>query len=487
MYEWLPVRPLPAHRPARDAVLVLMRARAEEPAADVTPAAHAAPQPAAPQPAAHALPPIALLQAAGNRAVGTLIARQATTSAPAPAPAPASKTSDRVIELISYSVGDWAVTEEEEREVVRLLTADADLSSTIVEIGRAGMLDELLDRVDEAAHRRDLLRLLGAKLTAPARALVEPIIQDLDVNAAGIYGSQIQYGLGRLGVSGTGAPFNAAPYQGLVGTDATSPFSGVGASGVNPSDRGYTDWAGSGTRALDRNLNAIDDLSGYLGGLTPAQRRQQVELLVNQPISTNYEASYAGALPSRLQVFRAAAKAHRLEPELVAAVILAEQRDQSRAEDARDFIAGVRGSNTSVGLGQVVGSTARREDLFADMLTNQNTTYAASTSRANVNQAHTTWLLASDEVNIAAVARYIRIVADQGATKSIASLPRTQAAFPAIDLAAYANPSSAWPEDNVGALGMYYTSKAWTDDVRSQGWGWFVQEAYRDVKAAGVF
>ena len=396
-------------------------------------------------------------------------------------------TSDAVEPLISYSLGDWAVTESEEHKVVTLLRADPDLSRTVLDLDSAGMLEALLDRVDEPVHRRDLLRLLGARLNPAARAVVQPIIQDLDVNAAKTRGAQIQYNLGRLGVTGSASFFNPYAYWDLVADDALAPFSGVGATGVNPSDRGYSDWAAAGTRALDQDLNALDDLSGYLSSLTPSQRRRQVESLVKRPISTTFKDSYAGALPSRLQVMKALGTAHRIEPELIAAIILAEQRDQSRAEDARDFLGGMFRKNTSIGLGQVVGSTARKHDLFADLLTNEKTTYAATTGRSNVNQENTTWLLASDEVNIAATARYIRILADQGATASIAALPNTQAAFPGINLAAYANHSSTWPEDNVGALGMYYTSPAWTDKVGSWGWGIFVQQAYRDVKSAAVF
>jgi hypothetical protein len=113
--------------------------------------------------------------------------------------------------------------------------------------------------------------------------------------------------------------------------------------------------------------------------------------------------------------------------------------------------------------------------------------YSATTGRGNLNHAQLVWLLSSDETAILAVARYIRILANGGAALSIAALPNTRAAFPGIDLAAYANNSSVWPEDNVGALGMYYTSRAWSDDVRSRGWGWFVQQAYHDVKAAALF
>jgi len=34
---------------------------------------------------------------------------------------------------------------------------------------------------------------------------------------------------------------------------------------------------------------------------------------------------------------------------------------------------------------------------------------------------------------------------------------------------------------------MYYTSTDWNDKVGSSGWGWFVQQAYRDIKAAALF
>jgi hypothetical protein len=396
--------------------------------------------------------------------------------------------SNQVTPLISYSATDWEVTAAEEQQVVALLRADPNLSTTIIDLNAAGMLRAMLERIDEPANRRDLLRLLGAGLNAAARAVVEPIIQDLNASAGATQGAQIQYNLGRLGVSGGAAPFNRASYNDLIGGSMTA-FTGSGATGVNPSDRGYIDWARAGTSAFDDHINPVGSLSRYLSSLTPAQRRRQVELLVNQPISTNFGDSYAGQLPSRLQVIRAVAAAHRLEPELVTAIILAEQRDQSLVEDARDFIGAlVFSRNTSIGLGQVTGSTAQRHDLFADMLTEQPSPFAATTARHSANNpAQMAWLLSSDETNIAAVARYARILADDGSRRSIAALPRTQAAFPGIDLPAYANPSSAWPEDNIGALGMYYTSRAWTDDVRSAAWGWFVQQAYQDVKAARVF
>ena len=173
--------------------------------------------------------------------------------------------------------------------------------------------------------------------------------------------------------------------------------------------------------------------------------------------------------------------AHKLHPQMLAAFLLAEQRDQSRNEDAAEYLGAtslIKKGNTSIGLGQVVVRTAEREDLFADLL--------SKTTRASLTHNDIAKLLASEEYNIFAVARYIRHVADAGAKISIATLPDTQATFPAIDMATYAGDSSTWPDDNIRALGSEYTSRPW-DDVLVPGWADFVFEAYLDVIASGVF
>ncbi len=94
-------------------------------------------------------------------------------------------------------------------------------------------------------------------------------------------------------------------------------------------------------------------------------------------------------------------------------------------------------------------------------------------------------MLASDEFNIFAVARYVRMIADQGAALSPASLPRTVAWVPGLDLSVYAGHASTWTENHVKPIGSEYTSKPW-DDYLSKSWGEFVLEAYRDVRAARV-
>lgn len=383
--------------------------------------------------------------------------------------------------LLSRSATDWAVTVSEERDILSHLRGDSSLSTTIIDLNSAGMLDDLISRVDEPRYRRELLQLLGANLNSSARSLVEPLIIRL--------GSEweLQYNLGRLGVTAAAPAFSTSAFSHLISSTPTDPFTGVGATGVNPTtlsigaiDQAYL--AAGHAATVGRYSNPIPgSLPAYLATLAPAERIQQAQLMLQQPISSVEPGSFAGNLPSRAQVIDAAATAHNLHPEMLAAFLLAEQRDQSGNEDAADYLGArsrLAGRATSIGLGQVLTSTARREDLFADLL--------SSRTRSGLGRREIARLLASDEFNIFAAARYIRRVADNGSTISIATLPNTQSAFPGIDMAAYADNSATWPDDNIRALASEYTSRAW-DDRLSIGWADFVFEAYRDVNSSGVF
>ncbi len=153
------------------------------------------------------------------------------------------------------------------------------------------------------------------------------------------------------------------------------------------------------------------------------------------------------------------------------------------SSDPGDLFTGVGATGTnpsSLGIPRVEQGllAASAHDLLSDLLD--------ADTRSGLDHADTARLLASDEYNIFAVAKYIRQVADDGATKTPAGLPNTVASYPGIDFAAYAGNSSAWPLDNIGALGSEYTSRAW-DDAVFAGWGDFVQEAYNDVIRSGVF
>lgn len=384
--------------------------------------------------------------------------------------------------LASYGLTDWEVTAEDEADILSILRVDPNLSQTVLDLDAAHMLVTLIDRVDEPAHRRELMQLFaGPKLTPAARAALETRLEVLGEAA------ELPYRMARIGVTGPAAPFDPGPLTAaLVSSDPSAPFTGVGATGVSPIDDDIPlmDQAklavGFGP-TVARYSNAIPgSLPDYLATLSPAQRAQQAELLLRRKISTVAEESYAGDLPSRAQVIVGAAKAHNLHPPLIAAIILAEQRDQTKREDAKDLHGATSWlrANTSIGLGQVVVSTAAREDLFADTM--------APYARGHLPHESIARLLASDDYNILASARYIRKVADKGSTIDIATLPNTRLEFPGIDMAAFARNSATWPEDNVRALGSEYTSRPW-DDVLVPAWGDFVLEAYHDVLASGVF
>jgi len=419
-------------------------------------------------------------------------------------------TSELVEHDLSYALDDWAVTPEEETRILDALAADTDLSATINDLRAAGMLTPLFERIDEPGNRRRLLQILGAGLDAATRTLVEPQIRRLG------RGAELQYNLGRLGVTSAAPAFNPAALEAaVVGTSRTSrtglhggfltdAFTGVGATGVIP----VTRYAGTflttpgvpqipvedqlllaagheATEAL--YSNPLGDLSAYLAGLSATERTQQAELLLRRPIASVEAASYEGSLPSRAQVIAAAARAHNLHGALVAGIILAEQRDQTQAEDAKDYQAAtsVMRGNTSIGLGQVVVSTAQSRDLFADLASDSTRTASHVDRVSGAGHGNTARLLASDEYNIFAAARYIRQVADLGATMTTAALPQTASAYPGIDFAAYSHNSSTWPDDNIRALGSEYTSRAWDDNL-STGWGEFVFQAVQDVRRTGL-
>jgi hypothetical protein len=283
-------------------------------------------------------------------------------------------TSAAITPLISYSPLDLEVTAAEERTVLAQLRADPDLSGTVRDLNAAGMLAALVDRIDEPVSRYELMQLLGSRLNAPERALVEPLVDRLDRPA------QLAYNIARLGISTPAPPFpTAGALRSALVAGPSSPFSGLGATGQSPTTLTipYLEQAqllAGDPATTARFSNPLPgSLPAYLATLTAAQRKQQAELLVRQPISTVEPAAYPSGLPSRVQVMRAAAAATNLHPQLIAGFLLAEQRDQSEREDAKDFLAAtsLARANTSIGLGQVVISTAQRQHLFSDLMDRQ--------------------------------------------------------------------------------------------------------------------
>jgi hypothetical protein len=362
--------------------------------------------------------------------------------------------------------------------LVAFLRSTPGLSALVADLHKRGTLDRILATVRDPALRRDMLRMLGSGLDAPTRGLIEASVRRLGV------GAELQYNLGRLGLPVQVNTFDPSPYAHLISSDPTRPFTGAGATGTSPTALSVPliDELGRAlhkTATVEKYSNPLGSLNGYLHTLSPDERRQQAELLARQSISSVEADSYGGAAPSRQQVIEAAAKQYNLDPKLVTSLILAEQRDQTRLEDAKDYqaAASILHGNTSIGLGQVVVSTAQRNELFSDLLSEE--------TRKHLSHGDVARLLASDEFNIFAVAKYARAVADEGAAHDPATLPNTTAAFPGLDMRAYAHSSSTWPEANIQALASEYTSRAWDDSV-STGWGHFVGEAYKDVTASGV-
>ncbi|MCK8786214.1 DUF4157 domain-containing protein [Roseomonas sp. NAR14] len=421
--------------------------------------------------------------------------------------------SDALKPLIGHGIHMSAA---ETRKAASILAADPTFSATIAELEAAGKLGALLNTGSDFEALVTLVETLGGRSDAAAALLIKRrMMFSIGGDVPGgsmhdlIYGGDFRYlydicfelqsSLRTLALAIVAAPFNPAGFASLVGGDNAGAFTGSGATGINPTKREVSTWDGLVMFNEKKNPFSFNkstsiqysnpvsegptyngDLFAYLKATGTVDREKQAELLVRRPISSIVADSYA-RLPSRADVMRAAARAHNLHPGIIAAIILAEQRDQSANEDAKDLEAAtsVTQTETSIGLGQIVPMTARRNDLFADLL--------PSGLRKSLTHTKTAYLLASDEFNIFACARYIRIVADMGKLMDPARLPKTLAAFPGLDLPRYALVSDQWPGDNVGALGMYYTSRPWTDDVRSQGWGKFVQAAYQDVRRGAGF
>jgi hypothetical protein len=400
---------------------------------------------------------------------------------------PAAEAIDK---LISYNIVHWTVTDGEETAILGIIRTDITPDVTVRDLVGASRFIPLLHRVSN--HRRQLIELLGGRLTpASAQTIRAPIASFTGGNNffAFLISNELQTHLAKLGISPT--TFHN-PVVKITITDHQNrrpfnrrPFTGSGATGTNSTTLSipFTDKVKllvKHKKTTRFYKNPIPGgLGAYLARLTPAQRRGQALILLGQPVVSFVPASYAGDIPDRSQIIAAAARRYNLDGATVAAFILAEQRDQSRNEDAADFNAAVDVfHDSSIGLGQVLISTVRRYDLFSDLL--------SDSVRKNLGHTQIAFLLTSDEFNIFAVAKYIRWVANDGARRNISTLPQTLAKFPGLNLAAYAHNSAAWPDDNIRALGSEYTSTAW-DDEFSPGWGDFVFEARRDILAAGVF
>lgn len=408
-------------------------------------------------------------------------------------------TSDLIRDRLSFGLSNLRIGADDQAAVVAALQADPNVDATVRDLGDDGLM-MVFSRMGNPRHLCDATQAIAGRSTA-ARPRARAALQRA-LRSPGHPGSlhrpatwhhataQVFFdacaGLGdaarRHRFDGTsGCP---APARNYAGTNPTSPFSGVGATGINATTRTVplTDQARMvlGDEAVtSRYENPLGGLGAYLSGLTPERRLGQARQLVCQPISTIMGHVYRNGPPSRSLVMAAAGRLYRLEPALIAAIALAEQRDQTANEDAAEYgaAASILERNTSIGLSQVVVSTARRHDLFRDL----------GTSAASLDHAFIASLLASDEFSIFASAKYIRQVADQAARLPPGSQSTITGYFTGMNMAAYARHSRDWPFDNIRAIGMEYTSRPWDNSLRSAGWGDFVSEGYRTLQSGVSF
>lgn len=223
----------------------------------------------------------------------------------------------KIKDLLSYGVFDWSVSAADERQIVDLLKSDPNLSATIKNLDQGGQLEALMTRVDEPVTRRELIQTLAAKAGDDASKLIEPQIERLDVSSIGGQINQnvwqVQYNLVRSGVTQPASPFNRASYCDIVSTNPSAPFTGVSATGINPSTLSvplidqarllYEKKGVDGIQETEQKYgNPVGGLNEYLNSLSIEQRKRQVELLVNQPISTTMPDLYGGQPPSRANV-----------------------------------------------------------------------------------------------------------------------------------------------------------------------------------------
>ena len=415
---------------------------------------------------------------------------------------------DRVIGLLE--LGDlftW-VTDQDRADALSALQGDPRLDATIAYLERRRLLDTMLTRY----HARrgpslfDLTMMLAARVTAASAGAIESRLRRFSFfspesrRVTDLLGApqlifrmanDLSLSLARHGVATRAGACTTAPAA-TIPTSPRASFTGSGATGndifarrMPLEDQARVAWEQANHSGRDPRLAgpASRRYGNPLFALTlpgsASERRAQAGRIACLTVSSLFAPIYLGGPPRRAAIMAAAARVHRLTPEIVGGFILAEQRDQSTNEDMLDYTAAthsVARRTTSIGLAQVRDDTAARSDLFADLLD--------SARRSGLSQRQIAALLTCDEFNIFACARYIRQVANAAAGLSAAAMPDTVSAFPGINFAAYAGHGSTWPPGNIDALGSEYTSPPWDDVVT--GWGYFVREAWNDMNAAGI-
>ena len=328
---------------------------------------------------------------------------------------------------------------------------------------------------------------------------------------------------------------------GSASLQRTYPFTGIGATARHPWGDPLTTREAYQLWRADNVLDNVDDhtqdeirdaralirqyenpASFTLGSSNPWFYREltadgqidpglTAEVLLKRPINTWFPDAYEQQRPSRLQVINYAAQKYGVPADVIAATILNEQWDQSSNEDRAEFAAAYsHRHNTSLGLGQIVVSTAFRKELVQDVIPDDldepdeplgadQHPHESREMPSRGDHKHLAMALTSDELNIMATAAYLRHL--------IATMPSTEAElqevwhkdFSASTLAeAYAvdgtplmidhietaQNGGPWSEQVINAVIDQYTQRPW--QKRAGGWGKLGLRAYDAVKSTGL-
>lgn len=401
------------------------------------------------------------------------------------------KDGELICELLSYSFSDLTVSNEDETRIIKLIKSSSDIHRTLKTIKSKGFLGKMFTRINTAKNKEKLIQTIAGKMrTLDHWDVIQLIKSDPKLKSMFERSYELQYSLRQDGLvhqTPTAISTNLQQAYSVLSTSKSNgPFSGSGASGIDQKTIGIS--------LLDKALLAIKDsetllrysnpltknLYSYLPSLTPEQRRAQAIVLLNRPIVSLYQHSYQETLPSRASIINVAARKYRLEGSLIAAFILAEQRDQSKLEDAAEYIAAssILEKDTSIGLGQVKISTVRKLDLFNGLLPFTNREVLGTKDIAD--------LLTSDDFNIFSTAKYIRYLADMAMRVPEIKILGSLTHFPETDQSKFQHHSSLWPDGNIKILASEYTSIPWDNKIYPN-WANFVFEAYKDVKNSRIF
>lgn len=191
------------------------------------------------------------------------------------------------------------------------------------------------------------------------------------------------------------------------------------------------------------------------------------------------------------EIIERAARKFDLHPEVVAAIIITEQRDQKSEIPAYIFggyyvgsyspenlkalggaFGSILGRDASIGLGQIRTKTAKGNNLGG----------VGHLSRPLIAKK-----LLDPEFNIFATAQYIRIIAEKGSrykkadyTKLFSSESENRKYMMPVNLSDFAKHSLEWKAGHIILLGSEYTSTMW-DGRYKPDWGLRVFRAYKDV------